>query len=321
MAPSARARRLNRQQARRPRLTQPVLGAVSLVLVRFSVRPLDATFGAVIDGLDLRQLDDATWRELHETWLEYALLIFPEQTMTRDEQNVFAQRFGELEFPAAPLSNIDRDGNVHSEPDDDVVKSLRGNEGWHHDSTYMPVQAKGAVFRAEIVPPAGGETGFADMRAAYDALDEETRDLVAGLTAYHSLEYSQGRAGYLPTARTDGGGYAGYGYHNGERDVPLRPLVKVHPDTGRPNLVIGRHAHAIVGMDPAESERLLDRLAEAACQPPRVYFHHWQPGDVVVWDNRRLMHRATPYDMTQPRRMWHTRIAGERESELAVNLT
>src|SRR6202022_998872 len=110
-----------------------------------------------------------------------------------------------------------------------------------------------------------------------------------------------GRAGYLPSKKNDNGGYVGYGYHDGE--TPLRPLVKVHPETGRPNLLIGRHAHAIPGMDPAESERFLDRLNDEACQPPRVCHHHWEVGDAVIWDNRRLMHRATPFDMSQPRRM------------------
>lgn len=285
----------------------------------FALMPLEATFGAVVDGVDLRALDDATWGSLHETWLDYALLIFPGQFLTQTEQDDFARRFGDLEFSAAAISNLDRVGSIHSDPGDDVVKSLRGNEGWHHDSTYMPVQAKGAVFSAEIVPSEGGATGWADMRAAYEALDDETRRSIADLAAYHSLSYSQGRVGLLPSAKTEAGGYAGYGYHDGE--APLRPLVKAHPDTGRPNLVIGRHAYGIMGMDPDESVRLLDRLADEACQPPRVYFHQWRPGDTVVWDNRRLMHRAVPYDMSQPRRMWHTRIAGERESELATNYT
>ena len=95
--------------------------------------------------------------------------------------------------------------------------------------------------------------------------------------------------------------------------------MKVHPDTGRPNLCIGRHAYGIIGMDPAESERLLDELVEHTCRPPRVYFHQWTVGDAIVWDNRRLLHCATPFDMREPRKMWHTRIAGERETELALN--
>jgi len=165
-------------------------------------------------------------------------------------------------------------------------------------------------------PSALGEAVDRALRAR--PKDDAMRERISALKAYHSLYYSQGRAGYLPSKKTSQGGYVGYGYHDGEPS--LRPLVKVHPDTGRPNLVIGRHAYGIVGMDPDESERLLDRLAEEACQPPRVHHHHWEVGDAVVWDNRRLMHQATPFDMTQPRRMWHTRIAGTRESELAMNL-
>ncbi len=285
-------------------------------VVTLDLEPVDATFGAIVRGVELRSLDQPTWEALHAAWLEHALLIFPGQFLTRDEQNDFARRFGDLEFEAAAISNVDQHGRVRSDPADDVVKSLRGNEGWHHDSTYMPVQAKGAVFSAEIVPTEGAATGWADMRAAYEALDDDTRDLVGGLRAYHSLYYSQGRSGYLPSKNADGG-YGMYGYH--DEEPSLRPLVKVHPDTGRPNLVIGRHAYGIVGMEPEESERLLDRLNVEACRPPRVHHHRWTVGDVVVWDNRRLMHRGTPFDMTQPRRMWHTRIAGERASELAVN--
>ena len=280
------------------------------------IEPLDATFGAIVRGVELRALDDATYQALYDAWISHALLIFPGQFLTKAEQETFALRFGELEFATVPISNVDKGGNIHSEPGDDTVKSLRGNEGWHHDSTYMPVQAKGAVFSAEIVPTDGAATGWADMRAAYEALDDETRRTAEGLSAYHSLYYSQGRVGYLPS-KNDKGGYNGYGYHDGE--VPLRPLVKIHPVTGRPNLCIGRHAYGIVGMDPEESERFLDRLNDEACRPPRTYHHQWTVGDTVIWDNRRLMHRATPFDMTQPRRMWHTRIAGERPSELAAN--
>ncbi len=281
------------------------------------IEPVDACFGATVRGVELRNLDDATWQALYDAWITFGLLIFPGQFLTRDEQNAFALRFGDLEFPASPISNMDKDGNLHFEPGDEIVKAVRGNEGWHHDSTYMPLQAKGAVFTAEIVPTEGAATGWADMRAAYEALDDETRDRIQGLQAYHSLYYSQGRVGYLPKPNADGK-IDRYGYHDGPES--LRPLVYVHPVTGRPNLCIGRHAHDIVGMDPKESEELLDRLNDFACQPPRVYHHQWEVGDAVIWDNRRLMHRATPFDMRQPRRMWHTRIAGERETELALNL-
>jgi alpha-ketoglutarate-dependent taurine dioxygenase len=267
-------------------------------------------------GVELRSLDEPTWQAVRDAWLKYALLIFPGQFLTQDEQNDFARRFGDLEFAATPISNIDRDGKVHYEAGDDVVRALRGNEGWHHDSTYMPVQAKGAVFSAEIVPSEGAATGFCDMAAAYDGLDAETKAFLEGRNAYHSLNYSMGRVGYLPSKKTDKGNYAGYGY---DQKPYLRPLVKVHPDTGRPNLVVGRHAFGVEGLDEEESVRFLDTLNRDAAQTPRIHHHQWTVGDTVVWDNRRLMHRATPFDMTQPRRMWHTRIAGERASELALN--
>lgn len=282
------------------------------------VQPIGGTtFGAVVHGVELRSIDSATTETITEAWIEHGLLIFPGQFLTTDEQNTFARLFGSLEFEAAAISNIDRNGNTRSQSDDEVVKSLRGNEGWHHDSTYMPLQAKGAVFTAEIVPADGADTGFADMRAAHDALDPDTLAQIQDLSAFHSLYYSMGRAGYLPEKKDDGS-YGLYGYH--DKEVSLHSLVYVHPDTGRPNLRIGRHAHDIPGMDPHESEQLIDRLNDdAVADPSRVYFHTWSEGDAVLWDNRRLMHCGTPFDMSQPRRMWHTRIAGEPATELASN--
>jgi alpha-ketoglutarate-dependent taurine dioxygenase len=280
------------------------------------IEPLDATFGAVVRGVKVAELDDATWRELYAAWLRYALLIFPGQHLDRDQQITFAKRFGPLEFEMAAISNVKKDGSLRLEADnDDVMKILKGNMGWHCDSTYMPVQAKGAVFSAEIVPGTGGETGWADMRAAYDALDATTRARIEGLTAYHSLYYSQSKLGHQPKPG-ETSDYSGYGFHDGP--VPLRPLVKTHPETGRKSLLIGRHAHNIPGMDPAESKRLLEGLVEFACQRPRTYHHHWTPGDAVVWDNRCLLHQATPWDMTQKRVMWHSRIAGDPASEAAL---
>ncbi|MHB8381498.1 MAG: TauD/TfdA dioxygenase family protein [Acidobacteriaceae bacterium] len=280
----------------------------------FDIEPLDATFGAMVTGVKLAALDDAAWTELHRAWLEYALLIFPGQHFSRDEQIAFARRFGPLEFDRAPISNVKADGTLITDPDNDVLKVLKGNMGWHCDSTYMPIQAKGAVFSAEIVPPSGGATGWADMRAAYDALDDDLRTKVEALAAHHSLFYSQSKLGHQPKPGSE---YSGYGFHNGP--VPLRPLVKVHPETGRKSLVIGRHAHNIASMDAAESERFLQELVDLACQPPRIYHHDWTAGDAVIWDNRCLLHRATPWDITERRVMWHSRIAGDPVTEAALN--
>jgi len=280
------------------------------------IEPLDATFGAMVRGIKVATIDEPTFRELYGAWLDYALLIFPDQHLTREQQIAFAKRFGPLEFEMTALSNVKDDGTLRREADnDDRMKILKGNMGWHCDSTYMPVQAKGAVFCAEIVPTIGGHTGFADMRAAYDALDQALKARIEGLAAHHSLHYSQSKLGH-DTRKSDGE-YSGYGFHDGP--VPLRPLVKTHPETGRKSLLIGRHAHNILGLSQAESDRLLQELVEFACQPPRIYHHDWTPGDAVLWDNRCLLHRATPWDMTQPRVMWHSRIAGDPASEAGLH--
>ncbi|MCH2170089.1 TauD/TfdA family dioxygenase [Myxococcota bacterium] len=282
------------------------------------VERLDATFGARVTGIDLRELDDTAFQQLHDLWLDAALLIFPDQHLTDDEQVRFAGRFGRLDFKIAALSNVLSDGSVRpDDKDDEVIAILRGNMGWHADSTYMPVQAKGAVFTARVVPPSGGQTGWADMRAAYQALDAETRTRIHGLSAFHSLYYSQGELGHKPKDDADKGpdDYSGYGFHN--QPPPLRPLVKIHPETGRPSLLIGRHAFGIPGLSQTESRRLLQELMEFACQPPRTHHHHWTPGDAVLWDNRCLLHQATPWDMAEPRVMMHSRIAGNRPSERA----
>jgi alpha-ketoglutarate-dependent taurine dioxygenase len=281
----------------------------------FRVTPLDATFGATVTDIALAAIDEATFAALYRTWLEYGLLIFPAQHLSKDEQETFAKRFGSLEFDLAPLSNVRADGSVRlDDATDDVVKVLKGNMGWHCDSTYMPVQAKGAVFTAHVVPSAGGETGWADMCAAYAALDATMRARIENLSAYHSLHYSQAKVGHVPK---EGSAYSGYGFQ--VKEPPLRPLVKVHPETGRRALMIGRHAYGIPGLSAEESERLLDELMSFACQPPRVYHHRWSPGDAVVWDNRCLMHRARPWDMHEPRVMYHARIAGDPVSEFAAH--
>ncbi len=286
-----------------------------MMAANFAVEPLDASFGAKVTGLDIRQLSDTVFAELYDCWLEYGLLIFPGQFLSNAEQSVFARRFGELEFDTAPISNVTKDGSVR--PDDNrdkVIQVLKGNMGWHCDSTYMPVQAKGAVFTAHVVPGAGGETGWADLRAGYEALDADRRSQVESLSAYHSLYHSQARAGYK---EEEYGDYQGYGFFG--QEPPLRPLVKTHPETGRKSLLIGRHAYGIPGMSAAESEQLLNELLEITCQPPRIYHHQWSKGDAVVWDNRCLLHQACPWNMNEPRIMYHTRLAGDQVSEFAAS--
>ncbi|MHC4816147.1 MAG: TauD/TfdA dioxygenase family protein [Planctomycetota bacterium] len=279
------------------------------------ITPTSATLGAVVTGVKLAELDDSTWKEIHAAFLEYGVLIFPGQHLDDEAQGAFAHRFGNIEKlsprqtgPTIQISNQRGDGKL-AEPDSEQFKVLRGNEGWHTDSTYMPLASKAAMLAAIVVPPEGGETDFADMRAAWEALDAETQTRLEGLSAYHSLYYSQAQAGFTHT--TDNL----YGFH--DKGAPLRPLIKEHPETGRKSIYTGRHAYGIPGLPEEESRQLLDELLENACQPPRTYRHHWQPGDLVVWDNRCLMHRACPYDRNQARILRGTRISGEPETELA----
>jgi alpha-ketoglutarate-dependent taurine dioxygenase len=276
------------------------------------IQPCEATFGAVVDGLRLAALEPADWRAIEAAFHERAVLIFPGQHLKPDEQVAFARRFGEIEHIVAnldtvPVSNRRRDGTLYAD-DEGPMQILRGNEGWHTDSSYMPLAAKASVLSAEVVPSRGGETEWADMRAAYEALDPATRERVGRLAAYHSLRHSQAKIG----ASDDG---LGYGF--AVEKPPLRPLVKRHPVTGRPSLFIGRHAYGIPGLAPAESERLLDALVEAACRPPRTLSHAWHPGDLVIWDNRCVLHRARPWDHAEARVMNHTRIAGDPATEAA----
>ena len=278
------------------------------------IEPLDASFGAIVRDITLADLNKDVFGSLYNLWLEYGLLIFPGQHLDNDSQIAFTKRFGELEFDIFELSNVKDDGSIREGSDDDMVKIIKGNMGWHHDSTYMPVQAKGAVFRADVVPSEGGETGWADMSAAFEAMNDKMRDRVEGLSAHHSLIYSQLKAGF--SQKDEDSEYMGYGLD--QEGAPLRPLVKVHPETGRKALTIGRHAHAIPGLSESESNDLLDELVEFACQPPRVYHHKWTAGDAVLWDNRCLMHRACPWNMKERRIMLHSRIAGDPKTEGAL---
>jgi len=268
------------------------------------------TVGAVVTGVDLAALDDASWRAIEAAFHEHGVLIFPAQHLAPVDQVAFAERFGDIEHlfgdsGIVPISNQRRDGSLLAD-DEPPMQIMRGNEGWHTDSSYMPLSAKASMLSAQVVPGEGGETEWADMRAAYEALDADRRDRIAGLSAHHSIRYSQARIGDTSEF--------GYGFHHG--DPPLRPLVKVHPATGRRSLFIGRHAYGIPGLEPAESERLLDELLEFACRAPRVLRHRWRPGDLVVWDNRCVLHRARPFDHREARVLRHTRIAGDPATEL-----
>lgn len=280
------------------------------------IQPVDATLGAIVDGVRLGELDEDTWNEIESAFHEHALLIFPGQQLSGEEQVAFARRFGPIEHVygdsgVVPLSNQRQDGSL-LEDTHPAMQVMMGNEGWHSDSSYMALAARASLLSARVVPSRGGETEWADMRAAYEALDPELQERIAALSARHSLKRSQARIGH-----TDPGGLR-YGF--GDEDPPLRPLVKIHPVSGRPSLFIGRHAYGIPGLSPPDSEKLLADLLDFACRPPRTWRHAWRPGDLAIWDNRCVLHRARPYDHAQPRVMVHTRIAGDPATEWAPSL-
>ena len=279
-----------------------------------TITPTEATLGATITNVNLSDLDDVTWRVVENAFHKFGALIFPNQHLTEETQIAFAKRFGDLELltpddkmKAVSVSNQKEDGTVYKS-EDFRYKTLRGNEGWHTDSSYMPLAAKASILSAQVVPPEGGETEVADMRAAYDELSEDLKDQISDLKAYHSLYQSQAKIGYdIETG-------SGYGYHT--KGAPLRPLVKIHPATGRKSLFIGRHTYEILGMQREDAQKLLDELVTFACQSPRVYTHHWSPGDVLMWDNRCVLHRARVYDFSETRILRHTRVAGDPKTEL-----
>ena len=280
------------------------------------VEPLNKSFGAKVYDLRVPELGTEQLEAIYSLWLEYALLIFPEQNLNNDQQIKFAKNFGALEFDLSPISNVRGDGSIRDANDDDIVKSLRGNMEWHHDSTYMPIQAKGAVFTAHTVPSKGGETGWADMRAAYDNLSENMKNKIEDLSAFHSYEWSQKeRFGHKDPKVSE---FNSYGFDIDPK--PLRPLVKTHSETGSKCLTIGRHINKIPGMSDLEAQNLAKELEQHACSNDNwVYHHSWTEGDAVIWDNRCLMHQACMWDLNEARVMYHSRIEGDPIAEAASN--
>ena len=284
------------------------------------VEPLDSTLGATVRGVDLGMpLGDEEFEEVNGAWLEHGVLVFPGQFLDDESHKAFSLRFGRLERVItrregsteviSNLSNVRGDGSLIP-PDGSRALFLKGNSYWHTDSSFKRVPAKASLLSARQVPTEGGETEFADMRAAWDRLDPRMQARLEGKTALHSYRYSQGKVGgldVLSEADLD--------------DLPPveHPVVRTHPETGRKSLYIGRHASHVVGEDVAASRELLEALCEEACRPPRVFSHRWTAGDLVIWDNRCVLHRGRPYPPDQPREMRRTTVAGEvADNEWAV---
>ena len=278
------------------------------------ITPADATLGAVVSNVRLNALDDDAFAAIEEAWHTHAVLIFPGQHLSEEEQVAFSRRFGPLERSLTKthtqgdpaiihLSNVKKDGTLWG-ADSDTGRLLKGNNYWHTDSSYKRIPAKASLLAAKIVPKTGGETAFADMRAAYEALDPAMQDWLADKIAVHSYAYSQGKVG----------GRGGITQDEWDALPPVeQPVIRTHPATGRRNLYIGRHASHIVGEDPDESRGLLERLCAEACRPPRICIHKWQAGDLAIWDNRCVLHRGLGYPPDQPRRMVRTTVAGDSD--------
>ncbi|PDH67372.1 MAG: hypothetical protein CNE88_07860 [Acidimicrobiales bacterium MED-G01] len=275
-------------------------------------------FGATATGMDLKNLGDDEFSELHAAFLNHGFLLFPDQHLDEESSIAFGKRFGDLEFGGAPMANQKKheDGSFGKIYDlqSQLMRTNVGNETWHTDSTYKPIASRVAMLSAVVVPEEGGQTELADLRSGYEALDDATKELIAGLSAFHSTNFSQANdLGDFPD--TNGDGLYGEVYHG---EAYLRPLVKIHPETGKPNLFVGRHAFGVPGLSREESRKLIRSLIEHVVgDDSRVYSHDWVVGDTLLWDNRRALHRARPYDYSKPRYLIGTRVAGDPASELA----
>jgi len=277
-------------------------------------------FAAQIDGADIaRLLDDATWAEIRAAFEEHSILVFRGRTLDDETQIAFSHRFGSLEVtrsmnpaagtPFARQSNLDIKTGEFIPADDRRMIYQLANMLWHSDSSFKPVPALCSLLSARIIPPEGGATEFASTRCAYPALPEDMKRRVAGAIAVHDFSWSrdQIRPGFFTAEER-----ATY--------PPVRhPLVRTNPANGRPALFLGAHASHIEGMPIEEGRALLKALLDHVTQPQFRYRHEWREGDLVVWDNRCVLHRATPYDSTRYKRLLQrTTVSGDPGEFAAV---
>jgi alpha-ketoglutarate-dependent 2,4-dichlorophenoxyacetate dioxygenase len=277
--------------------------------VELAIRQLHPLFAAEVSGLDVGQpIDAAGLAALNAAIDHYAVLVFPGQSLDDERQMAFARNFGELELPRsgaakvnrrlrpeiADISNLDEENRVRGRDDPRRFDQL-GNRLWHTDGSFRRIPAALSMLYAHRVPgpsPKGnGETEFADMRAAYDALSEQQKADIADLIALHDIAWSRGQLGFNELL---------FGEKNVLPPVPQR-VVRTHPGSKRKVLYVAAHASEVVGMPVPEGRLLLRELIEHATQREFVYRHEWQVGDLVIWDNRATMHRGRHYDETRVR--------------------
>jgi alpha-ketoglutarate-dependent 2,4-dichlorophenoxyacetate dioxygenase len=282
-----------------------------------AIRAIQPAFAGEVSGIDITQpLAPADVAAIEAGMDKYAVLVFRDQKLTDEQQMAFSLNFGALEN--ARGGNVTKPGDLRLPTGMNDVSNLGkdhkplardsrqrlfnlGNMLWHSDSSFRAIPAKYSLLSARIVNPKGGDTQFADMRAAYDALDDETKREIEGQVCEHSLMYSRGSLGFLD-------------YTDEEKELfkPVRQrLVRTHPVTGRKSLYLSSHAGTILGLPMPEARIILRDLTEHATQPRFVYIHKWKLDDLVMWDNRQTMHRGRRYDESQARDVRRTTVAGD----------
>jgi len=282
-----------------------------------TITPLLPHLGARVEGVDLASaIDDDTFRTIDAAFNEHSVLVFPGQRLTDEQQMRFSERFGPLETTLSSigqerrlhpnlvdLSNIDpdHDGQLMDWSDRRMIYQS-GNQLWHTDSSFKPVPAMASLLSGREVPPAGGETEFVSMRHAYATLPEETRRRLDGRVVVHSILYSRSTIAK--------------GLFDPEHERGLPPvrqaLVRVNPVNGRKSIYIGSHAWYIEGLPYEESRRLLDDLLAHTTRSGAEFQHRWTQWDLVMWDNRCVLHRGRPWDAGKHVRvMRRTTIAGQ----------
>jgi alpha-ketoglutarate-dependent 2,4-dichlorophenoxyacetate dioxygenase len=279
---------------------------------RLTVKPLHPLFVAEITGIDLTQAVSRNDMQLiWDAFNEHQILVFRDQRFDDESQMRFSRHFGTLEtmeaHPAnnykpghiSVMSNLDADGNLMP-LDHPVMVHRERNEAWHTDSSFKPIGSLCSMLHARIVPPIGGNTEFASARAAYAALPPERKAALADLQAVHRVtapDEPHDTKAYLDEAK--------------KRLTVVHPVVRTNPANGRKNLYVGAHAQEIVGMPPKKGRALLEELTAFCTQPQFVYSHPWCVHDLVIWDNRCALHRATTFERTKYRRKLHrTTVAG-----------
>jgi len=280
-------------------------------------RQIGPCLAAEVEGIDLgKPLSDEDAAAIHAGMDKYAVLVFHDQPLDDEQQLAFTRSLGEIEHSIgaglrapdeyrlpttfADVSNLDKDNRPYARDDRRRLFAI-GNRLWHSDSSFKVVPAKYSLLHARSIPSKGGNTEFADMRAAYDALDDETRTQVEDLICEHSQIYSRQQIGFFDLTDEERARFA-----------PVRQrMVRTHPVTGRKSLYLASHAGAIIGWPVPEARCFLRDLIEHATQREFVYSHQWRVGDLVMWDNRQVMHRGRPFPVHEPRDVRRTTLAGD----------